>query len=465
MKLFDTMRKDLTELNLENEVRIYVCGITAYDYSHIGHARNVVIFDTLRRYLEFKGHRVKIVQNFTDIDDKIINRAVKEGKKALEISCKYINEFLKDVEELNVKGCIRPKVSEYIPQIISAVEKLIEKGYAYTVRKDNGYDVYFHVPAFESYGKLSGLSTQELERHRIEPDPQKKDKRDFALWKSAKEEDFNAESYFDSPWGPGRPGWHIECSIMSSDILGVPFDIHGGGMDLVFPHHENERAQSYALFDTEPVRYWIHNNFITVNGEKMSKSLGNIVKIRDVVEKYGGLALRYLLISAHYRHPLDYSEEKVIEAKKSYEYLQNSLRNADMEIAHIKTFQGGREGEEIPSLRDGFVEALENDFNTPRALAVMHELASNINSRQFSASLKSLEKAFDELYTMMDIMGLIKDYGRSPVLGEDDREKITEREEARKRKDFKTADMIRDGFKKRGIILVDTKHGTRWYVA
>ncbi|AIY89476.1 cysteine--tRNA ligase [Geoglobus acetivorans] len=465
MKLFDTMKKDLIELDLENEVRIYVCGITAYDYSHIGHARNVVIFDALRRYLEFRGHRVKIVQNFTDIDDKIISRAVNEGKKALEISNKFINEFLKDIEELNVKECIRPKVSEYIPQIIRAVEKLIEKGFAYTVRKENGYDVYFHVPAFESYGKLSGLSTQELERHRIEPDPQKKDKRDFALWKSAKEEDFRAESYFDSPWGPGRPGWHIECSIMSSDILGVPFDIHGGGMDLVFPHHENERAQSYALFDTEPVRYWIHNNFITVNGEKMSKSLGNIVKIRDVVEKYGGLALRYLLISAHYRHPLDYSEEKVIEAKKSYEYLLNSLRNADMEIAHIKTFQVGREGEEIPSLMDGFVEALENDFNTPRALAVMHELASNINSRQFSASLKSLEKAFDELYTMMDIMGLIKDYGRSPLLGEEDRAKIVEREEARRMKDFKTADMIRDEFKNRGIMLVDTKHGTRWYLA
>ncbi len=465
MKLFDTMQKRLVDLQLGDEVRIYVCGITAYDYSHIGHARNVVLFDTLRRFLEFRGHRVMMVQNFTDIDDKIINRAVREGKTALEISARFIDEFMKDIEALNVKDCIRPKVSDFIPQIIDAVERLVEKGYAYTVEKENGQDVYFHVPAFESYGKLSGLSTEELNRHRIEPDPQKRDPRDFALWKAAKKEDIEANSYFESPWGLGRPGWHIECSVMSSEILGVPFDIHGGGMDLVFPHHENERAQSHALFDTEPVRYWIHNNFVTVDGEKMSKSLGNIIRIRDVVERHGGMALRYLLLSAHYRHPLDYSEEKVIEAKKSYEYLLNSLRNADMEISYIKTFLGDREGETIPSAMDDFVGALENDFNTPKALSIMHRLASSINSVQFSASLESLERAFEELYAMMDVMGLVRGYVRSPVLDDDERARIVEREEARRKRDFKLADSIRDEFKNKGIQLVDTKHGTRWYVS
>lgn len=464
MKLFDTMQKRLVELNLDDEVRIYVCGITAYDYSHIGHARNVVLFDTLRRFLEFKGHRVTMVQNFTDIDDKIINRAVGEGVTALEVSSKFIEEFMRDVKELNAKDCIRPKVSDYIPHIIEAVKTLIEKGYAYTVEKENGYDVYFHVPAFESYGRLSGLSTDELNRHRIEPDPKKRDPRDFALWKAAKKEDFEAKSYFDSPWGYGRPGWHIECSIMSSEILGVPFDIHGGGMDLIFPHHENERAQSYALHGTEPVRYWIHNNFVTVNGEKMSKSLGNIVRIRDVVERYGGMALRYLLLSAHYRHPLDYSDEKVVEARRSYEYLLNSLRNADMEIAYIKTFLGDRDGPSIPSVIDQFVEALENDFNTPKALSIMHRFASNINSMLFSAGLNSLEKAFEEMHSMMDVMGLVRDYVRSPVLSGEDVERITEREQARRDRDFEKADLIRDEFRSRGIMLVDTKNGTRWFV-
>ncbi len=464
MKIFDTLRGKIVDLDIGDEVRIYVCGITAYDYSHIGHARNAVIFDTLRRFLEFKGHKVKLVQNFTDIDDKIINKAIKEGKKALEVSSKYIEEFMRDVEALNIKNTIRPKVSDFIPQIISYVEKLIEKGFAYTVKKENGYDVYFHVPAFDKYGELSKISTEELNRHRIEPDPKKKDPRDFALWKSAKDEDFKVQSYFDSPWGYGRPGWHIECTVMSSEIIGIPFDIHGGGMDLIFPHHENERAQSYALFSIEPVRYWIHNNFVTVKGEKMSKSLGNIVRIRDVVEKYGGFALRYLLLSAHYRHPLDYSDEKVIEAKKSYEYLLNTLRNLDMEIAYIKTFLGKRDGDAIDSKLGFFVNALENDFNIPKAISLMHEFASEINNKVFTANLDSLERAFEELFTMMDIMGLIKGYIRSPILDVNDKMKIVERENARKRKEFDIADNIRDEFRKRGIHLVDTKKGTRWFI-
>ncbi len=465
MKLFDTMEKKIVEIALPKEVRIYVCGITAYDYSHIGHARNIVLFDVLRRYLEFKGHRVKMVQNFTDIDDKIINRAIKEGKTALQVSSRFINEFMRDVEELNVKECIRPRVSEFIPKIISAIERLLNDGFAYKIERENGWDVYFHVPRFESYGRLSGLSTEELKRHRIEPDPLKKDVRDFSLWKSAKEEDFKANSYFESPWGYGRPGWHIECTVMSSEILGIPFDIHGGGMDLIFPHHENERAQSYALFGREPVKYWLHNNFVTVNGEKMSKSLGNIVRIRDVVEKYGGMALRYFLLSSHYRHPLDFSHGKLMEAKRSYDYLLNTLRNADMEISYIKTFEGGRGGDVIESRMTDFMLALENDFNTPKALSVMHELSGIINTKLFTSSLESLETAFKELYTMMDIFGFLRRYERSPILSQDEMKRIIEREEARRRKDFFTADRIREEFRKKGIQLVDTKHGTRWFIS
>ncbi len=465
MKFFETMRKDVVEIELGKEVRMYVCGITAYDYSHIGHARSSVIFDTLGRFLEFKGHRVKMVQNFTDIDDKIIKRALKDGKTALEISSKYIEEFLRDAEDLNLKECIRPKVSEYIPKIIEAVKKLIEKGYAYTVKKENGYDVYFHVPKFESYGKLSGFTTEEMNVHRIEPDPLKKDPRDFALWKAAKEEDFIAKSYFESPWGPGRPGWHIECSVMSSDILGVPFDIHGGGKDLIFPHHENERAQSYALFDVEPVRYWIHNDFVTVNGEKMSKSLGNIVRIRDVVKKFGGLVLRYFLLTAHYTKPLDYSEEKMRDAKKSYEYLINTLRAIDMEIAYIKTFGVDRDGKAYESHVKAFVNALEDDFNTPKALAILHDFASYANRNLFDLDLKALENIFDEFYTMLDILGLIKHYVRVPVLSKEEKELIIEREMARKEKKFKKADSIRNHFRSKGLRLIDTKYGTRWFKA
>ena len=464
MKLFETMRKSVVDIELGEVVRIYVCGITAYDYSHIGHARSSVIFDTLRRFLEFKGHRVIMVQNFTDIDDKIIRRALEEGKTALEISERFIKEFLKDAEDLNLKECIRPKVSDYIPKIIEAVEKLLEKGFAYKIERERGYDVYFHVPKFESYGKLSGFTTEEMNVHRIEPDPLKKDPRDFALWKAAKDEDIKVRSYFESPWGLGRPGWHIECSVMSSEILGVPFDIHGGGKDLIFPHHENERAQSYALFGVEPVRYWIHNDFVTVRGEKMSKSLGNIVKIRDVVERYGGLALRYFLLTAHYSKPLDYSEEKIREAKKSYEYLVNTLRNIDMEIAYLKTFDVEREKSDYESYLRKFVEALENDFNTPKALSILHSFASYINKIIYSLSLDALDSLFNEFYTMLDILGLVKDYRRSPVLDEETKNLIIERENARKKREFKRADEIRDYLRGKGLHLIDTKWGTRWHV-
>ncbi len=463
MRLYNTLTRRLEEVEDVVEggkVRMYVCGITAYDYSHIGHARSAVIFDTLRRYLEYKGFEVIYVQNFTDVDDKIVKRAVSEGKTQKEVAEKFIEEYFRDMELLNVRRADHhPKVTEHIADIIEFIEGLIEKGYAYIVDGD----VYFHVPSFPHYGELSKQSLEELNRHRIEPDPRKRDVKDFALWKAAKEEDFAAKAVFDSPWGKGRPGWHIECSVMSAKYLGVPFDIHGGGKDLIFPHHENERAQSYALFGVEPVKIWVHNDFVTVGGEKMSKSLGNIVRIRDVVAKYGGEVLRYFLLTAHYRSPLDYSEEAMERAKRSYERLRNAILNVDMEIAYLKTFgDGDRKDFEFGEFVKRFEEAMDDDLNTPRALAVLHEFASFANRIVFEASLQSLEGLFDSMMRLLNVLGLMEGYERVPTLSEDDARLIREREEARKRRDFGRADAIRDSFAARGIRLIDTPKGTRW---
>ncbi len=467
MRIYNTLTKRVEELRLDRKVRIYVCGITAYDYSHIGHARTSVFFDTLRRFLEFKGHEVVYVQNFTDVDDKIVRRAVREGKTQREIAERFIEEYFKDMSALNVrKANYHPKVTDHIPDIISAVRELVEKGFAYEVEGENGKDVYFHVPSFSSYGKLSGFSLEDLNRHRIEPDPRKKDVKDFALWKSAKEEDIKAKAVFESPWGLGRPGWHIECSVMSAKYLGVPFDIHGGGRDLIFPHHENERAQSYALFGVEPVRYWIHNDFVTIRGEKMSKSLGNIVRIRDVVAKFGGEVLRYFLLSAHYRSPIDYSESAMERAKKSYNSLKNSLELLDMEIAYLKTFGEDRNplgvGEKADAFAQRFLKAMEEDVNTPKALAVLHEFSSFLNKNVSVMSLEELEYCFRKFKDLCWILGLFESYGRIPVLSADMAELIREREMARKERDFERADAIREKFREMGFVLIDTPKGTRW---
>jgi cysteinyl-tRNA synthetase len=474
MRIYNTIKKGYEDIEFNETVKMYVCGITAYDYSHIGHARSAVFFDTVRRFLEYKGHKVIYVQNFTDVDDKIIRRAVEEGKTQKEVADKFIEEFFKDMEELNVRrATYHPKVTEHIQEIIEAVMKLVEAGYAYEVGSENGKDVYFHVPSFETYGKLSGMSLDELNRHRIEPDPRKKDVKDFALWKAAKDDDLKAKAVFDSPWGEGRPGWHIECSVLSTKYLGTPFDIHGGGKDLIFPHHENERAQSYALYGVEPVRYWIHNDFVTIEGEKMSKSLGNIVRIRDVVEKFGGEVLRYFLLSAHYRTPLDYSQDAMERAKRSYEALLNTVQLMDMELAYMETFgefaeDGEKTGETInlDEYEKRFVQAMEDDFNTPKALAILHEASTYIN-RMISGSTsrifkKSLQNAFHTFIRLCNILGLFEKYKRVPILSEEDVRQIREREEARKMKDFQKADAIRDEFRKRSIQLIDTPKGTRW---
>ncbi|MFN3383881.1 MAG: cysteine--tRNA ligase [Archaeoglobaceae archaeon] len=459
MRLFDTRTSSLVSVS-EKRVRIYVCGITPYDFSHLGHARSAVIFDTLRRYLEFKGHEVVLVQNYTDVDDKIINRALKEGKTAKEIAERFIAEFEEDMKALNLKRpTYSPRVTENIPDIIRFIEKLLESGYAYQV---NG-DVYFHVPSFEKYGELSKQSVEELNKHRIEPDPRKRDVKDFALWKSAKGEDFIVKAFFDSPWGFGRPGWHIECSVMSSKFLGVPFNIHGGGRDLIFPHHENERAQSYALFNTEPVKIWMHNDFLTISGEKMSKSLGNIVRVRDVTARYGGEVLRYFLLTAHYRSVLNYSETEIEKARKAYNSLRNTLLNVDMEIAYLKTF-GDRKGAifDLKSFENDFISAMEDDLNTPKAIATLHRYANAINRDLHELDLETLELFLQKMLSFLNVLGLFGSWRRIRALEREELELLREREVARKSGNFEKADKIREKFKERGIVLLDTKWGTRW---
>lgn len=481
MRVFNTFSRSLEELELGNEVKMYVCGITTYDYSHIGHARSSIFFDTVRRYLEYRGFRVNLVQNFTDVDDKIVNRAVKEKSTQKEISGEYIREYLEDMARLNVKEVRHPRVSEHIPEIIDAVNLLIDKGFAYRIDGD----IYFHVPKFERYGELSKMDITELDRHRIEPDPRKKDPKDFALWKSAKEEDYIAKSAFKSPWGEGRPGWHIECSVLATKYLGSPFDIHGGGKDLIFPHHENERTQSYALYGVEPVRYWIHNDFVTVGGEKMSKSLGNIIKIRDVIDKYGGEVVRYFLISSHYRTPVNYDEDAIESARNSYQSLKNSLELIDMEIASLKSIGTEKkvngEGNDskinevlgLDGIVAGFNEAMEDDFNIPKALSILHEFSNRINKligeigkEEYSPvlTLNGLEMVFRSFLEFCNVLGLFDDYERHrvPVLDKKTLELIREREQARKDRDFERADDIRVKLSRKGISLIDTPRGTRW---
>ncbi|MEM3796569.1 MAG: cysteine--tRNA ligase [Archaeoglobaceae archaeon] len=459
MRFFDTRTSSLVPL-FEDRVRIYVCGITPYDFSHLGHARSAVVFDTLRRYLEFRGREVILVQNYTDVDDKIIKRAVKEEKTAKEIAERFIAEFEEDMKALNVKKpTYSPRVTENIPEIVSFIEKLLEKGHAYQV--DN--EVYFHVPSFEKYGELSKQSLEELNRHRIEPDPRKKDVKDFALWKSAKEEDFIAKAYFNSPWGLGRPGWHIECSVMSSKFLGVPFEIHGGGRDLIFPHHENERAQTYALFGTEPVKIWMHNDFLKISGEKMSKSLGNIVRIRDAIAKHRGEVLRYFLLTAHYRSALNYSETELEKARKAYEYLRHSLLNVDMEIAFLKTFDCQRTKTfDLRSFENEFISAMDDDLNTPKAIATIHTYANVVNKELHNFNLETLERFLEMMLNFFSVLGLFEGWKRIRVLKKEEVELLREREFARKSGDFEKADKIREKFREKGIVLLDTKWGTRW---
>lgn len=449
----------------EGKVKMYVCGPTTYNYIHLGNARPIVVFDTVRRYFTYLGYDVTFVSNFTDVDDKIIKRANEEGQDPVKLAAYYIDAYFEDTKALNVMPAdVHPKVSEHIPQIIDFVQGLIDKGYAYAL--DNG-DVYYSVRKFADYGQLSGRDINDLlSGARVEVDEKKKDPLDFALWKSAKP----GEPYWESPWGKGRPGWHIECSAMSAQYLGDTFDIHGGGQDLIFPHHENEIAQSCALHDAPMARYWMHNGFITINQEKMSKSKGNFFMLRDILERFDPQVVRFYLLSVQYRSPLDFGDEKIEVAGRGLE----RLKNASEAVAKAMKLAGAHEDDDAAELRAkaekaeaDFRAAMNDDFNTALAIAALFELAKDINiylkKDQFDA--KTLEMAQKVLTDLANVLGI--ELEASTGADDDLADKLMDliiaiRKDARANKDFQTADRIRDGLAEIGVILEDSKAGTTW---
>ena len=456
MKIFNTLTRNKDEFIpiKEGEVKIYACGPTVYNYIHIGNARPLCVFDVLRRYLEWRGHKVTFVQNFTDIDDKLIKRANEEGITVPEVAERYIKEFWVDAQGLNVReASVHPRATENIDEIERIISELVEKGYAYQA----GGDVYFRSKKFDGYGKLSHQPLEDLEAGaRIATDDIKEDPMDFCLWKGAKPD----EPYWDSPWGNGRPGWHIECSAMAGRYLGKTIDIHCGGLDLIFPHHENEIAQSECANGQEFAHYWMHNGFINVDNHKMSKSLGNFFTVRDVAEKYGYEPIRYLMISSQYRGPINYSVDIIEQGKNALERLYTCRNNIDFAL---KT---AADGGEVPAFinerKQEFITAMDDDLNTADALAAVFTLVRDINTAVANGAGKDTLKAcadiFDEL---TDVLGLV--YNRkTEVLDKDIEELIQKRTEARKARDFKTADEIRDKLKEMNIILEDTPQGVKW---
>ncbi len=462
MKVYNTLTRSKEEFVPadEKEVRIYVCGPTVYNYFHIGNARPFVVFDTLRRYLEYRGLKVRFVQNFTDVDDKIINRAAEEGKSPSEVSEQYIEEYFRDAGALNVRlADVHPRVTENIPEIIAFVGDLIDKGYAYEVDGD----VYYSPRSFEGYGKLSRQNIEDLEAGaRIEVGEKKKDPLDFALWKARKTE---GEMAWDSPWGPGRPGWHIECSCMSKKYLGETIDIHAGGQDLTFPHHENEIAQSEAHSGKPFARYWMHNGYITIGNEKMSKSRGNFFTVRDILKQYSGEAIRFFLLSGHYRSPINFSEPLMEQARNSL----GRMQNAKSSLEHLaRTAPGSLTPEEGAALasfdryRQQFVEAMDDDLNTADAITAVFEMISDINHHlRGEVSGAFARGALDILLELTSVLGLLQDDPKAEPMDEEVAQLVAERQEARKNKDFARADQIRDALKEKGITLKDTPQGVQ----
>jgi cysteinyl-tRNA synthetase len=460
-----TARKESFVPVHEGEARLYVCGVTVYDSSHVGHARALLTFDVVYRYLVFLGYRVTFVRNFTDLDDKIIDRAKKENTTCEAIAAKYIEEFNRDSRALGLlPPAHEPKATEHIAEIIALIRRLEEKGMAY--RADG--DVFFPVDRFSGYGKLSRRKLEELEAGaRIQVDERKRSPLDFALWKSSKE----GEPSWESPWGIGRPGWHIECSAMSTKYLGQPFDIHGGGLDLAFPHHENEIAQSEGAFDQPLARYWMHNALLSVNTEKMSKSLGNIFTIEEILAAHEAEALRHYFLSSHYRSPIDYSVQGLEEAEKGVERIYETMGRVEDEAG-----SGGPVGPE-PALLDAFRREMDDDFNTPRAMALIFEEVRSLNRILDESRGGAVAARAAALKAMGQTLGLL---GRSPAefqkrrrdrwvrrrgLSESDvQELIAMRERARKEKRYLEADRIRTELKEQGIALEDTPGGTIWKV-
>ena len=442
------------------KVKMYVCGPTVYNFFHIGNARPFVVFDTLRRYFKFRGYDVKFVQNFTDVDDKIINRAKEEGITAPEVSEKYIKEYFNDAEALNVlKADVHPKVSEHIPEIIEFVQTLIDKGYAY----EADGDVYYSTRKFPEYGKLSGQNIDDLESGaRIAIGEVKEDPLDFALWKARKEE---SEIAWESPWGMGRPGWHIECSTMAKKHLGDTIDIHGGGQDLTFPHHENEIAQSEACNGVPFAHYWMHNGYINVDGKKMSKSLNNFFTVRDIRENYSGDVIRFFLLSGHYRSPINFSDTLLEQSKQGYERIATAIETLEFLKANGSDEAMADEAAKIASLdkhKEKFIEVMDDDLNTADGIAAIFELVSEINLDVKDGASKSFaEEALKRIRELTEVLGLFGGEDEEEGLGDDIQALIDERQAARKEKNWARADEIRDQLAAMGITLKDTPQGVQ----
>jgi len=472
LKVMNTLTKKKEEFKplKDKEVKMYVCGVTVYDYTHLGHLRNYIAFDVIQRYLEYKGYKVKRVQNFTDIDDKIIKRADEEGRTEKEVAEEFIKVYFEDMQPFEIKeASVYPKVTETIPEIISFIQDLIDKGYAY---EKNG-SVYFRVARFKDYGKLSGVNLEELKKHRIEPKPEKEDPRDFALWKKATDVDYKTNAVFKSPWGDGRPGWHIECSVMVWKHLGETIDIHGGGKDLIFPHHENEIAQSEARNGKPFARYWMHVEFLNINKEKMSKSLKNFISVRDALKKYDPEVLRFLFSTIHYRQPIDFSEEEIENARNNFEKVRNALQNILSEIAYLKEY--GEEKDEnvddelkerVRDIVEEFEKAMDDDFNASKALIPYFEFVKLINVyvEKKDVGLGTLQHLLENFLKLSHIYGFFQKVKEFRKLTKEERELIEKREKLRKEKNFEEADKIRELLREKGIILNDTKKGVRWII-
>jgi len=462
MKLFNTMTRRKEEfISIKpGEVNMYVCGPTVYNFFHIGNARTFLVFDTIRRYFEYKGYKVNFVQNFTDIDDKMINKANEENITVKELGDKYIEEYYKDADGLNIERATEnPRATEFMDEIIDFVKDLINKGYAYEVDGD----VYFNTKSFKEYGKLSGQNLEDLQLGaRISIDERKKDPMDFAIWKSEK----LGEPSWDSPWGKGRPGWHIECSCMAHKLLGETIDIHAGGADLVFPHHENEIAQSEARTGKAFANYWMHSAYLNINNKKMSKSLNNFFTAREIQEKYEPEVIRLFMLSAHYRTPLNFSEELLESAKASNERLYNAISNLESLVQEVNTEQL-EEGEKeyinnLNSYKDKYIEKMDDDFNTADAIAVIFDLVKDINTNITINSSKALaEYSLDLIRQLGKPLGILQ---KSTICNLDDEIEalVQKRQQARKNKDWALSDKIRDELKEMKIVLEDTPQGVRW---
>lgn len=462
IKVYNTLNKKKEEFIplTPGEVKMYVCGPTVYNFFHIGNGRTFIVFDTIRRYFEYRGFKVDFVQNFTDIDDKMIKKANEEGTTVKKIGDTYIKEYYQDADALNIeRATVNPRATEFIGEIIKFVKGLVDKGYAYEVDGD----VYFSTKKFQGYGKLSGQNIEDLQSGaRISVDERKKDPMDFAIWKAQKP----GEPAWNSPWGMGRPGWHIECSCMAKKLLGETIDIHAGGSDLKFPHHENEIAQSEALTGEPFARYWLHSAFVNVNNEKMSKSLNNFFTAREILERYDADVIRFLMLSAHYRQQLNFSEDLLESAKASVERIYNAIGNLENLIDEVSREEMNEEEkaylESLNKYKEKYIEKMDDDFNTADAITAIFDLIKDTNTNITIDSSKELaQKALELIRELGAPLGMFQKSTKGN-LEEEIEALIAKRQQARKDRDFTLADKIRDELKDRGIVLEDTPQGVRW---